>query len=380
MRILALLFLSLISHAYALDTGNGQDMNCNWNGFTIVKPIYNCLTLNITGPVDVDPSITEVIFIKVQGDAVIDDSLNLSGGADPGPGGYEGGVSGVNNGNAGAPPDFQGAAGRAGGSSLPNLLDPCSGAGGSGGRHSGAEVVLAAQDFDNGLNDCDPVVALGGSAPEQSYGNPLDFHRLIRGGSGGGAGGSADDTSNAETGASGGAGAGALKIYVGGNMLIGSNARLNLVGANGSDSSIVAGAGGGGAGGAVLISVLGDLELEPGSNINVSGGTGGTANGSGTSGTNGGRGHIRLEDRDGDIVGANLSTAPGASTGLNPDAAAAAGRELQLKSQISAGCAIREADDREDSHWILSIFLISLITLSWAKIYEATRSRMINES
>lgn len=379
MQLLIFLLFTFLSPVHALDTGTGADGDCGliFTGISTATTEFNCTDLTVTG-VNTFTGITNII-IRVQGDVEIIGTLNLAGnGITAGPGGFNGGAGGAIDGaDGGAPAGVLNARGRGGRGSISNGFDPCAAAGGSGGRHSSVDAVSAALNFDNGVNDCDPVIAQGGAAPSASYGNPLDFHTLIRGGAGGGAGGGADDTFITENGANGGGGGGALIIFAGGNMVVRAGAQINLNGSNGSDSTNIAGAGGGGAGGAILASVLGDLELEATSVINVSGGTGGAANGTGTDGTDGGRGFIRLEDGDGAITGADGSTAPGASTGLNPDAAASGSSrsELQLQSDISAGCAIR-ASDQSSSPWILLAFFTLLLVVIKAKVNKTTSSRM----
>jgi hypothetical protein len=389
-------FLSFIlaQNVYALDTGDGSDGVCVWNNTTIVGSLYQCESLEIIGTVNFTAN--EVVFIKVQNDVLIDGVIDLSGsGRDPGPGGFLGGQgSTLSSGQDGqAPAGLLTARGRGGSASSDDFsgFEDCFGAGGSGGRHSEASVVVAGQAFNNVSPDCNPQNPSGGAAPNGFYGDPLNFHDVIRGGAGGGAGGSGMDSSDTFSGGDGGGGGGALKLYNGGDVTLTANALIDARGADGENTPDGGGAGGGGAGGAIFISSLGEITIDLGASLTAVGGAGGSSV-DGGDGSDGGAGFIRLEDNDGVIDGANDASDPAPSIGLNPISAnptdpgpgpspsptptpSPSVQELQLSSSIGTGCALRleSVESYKQAHWSIVCMLVLLILLGRIPVLIKTK-------
>lgn len=252
--------------------------------------ILNYTTINIPSGVTVtflnNASNTPAVVL-VQGDAVIDGSINVSGkdgnlaglgaGSQGGSGGFDGGFGGAATADGG---NGQGPGGGIGGRQ--NSSAECGGTGGGFALEGGTSSTCVA----------DP----GG----KSYGS----ERLVPliGGSGGGGGRNATSTGLA---GGGGGGGGALLLAVSGTVTV--NGSILATGGRGGDAISNLAAGGGGSGGAVRIVTT---VLAGSGSIDVRGGAGGApASFGAAAGGQGSFGRIRLEAES--VVGAITSVPAG---------------------------------------------------------------------
>ncbi len=222
--------------------------------------ILNYTTINIPANVTVtffsDASNAPAVVL-VQGDAVIDGSIDVSGkdgfaasgaGRQGGPGGFDGGRGGAPSTNGG---NGYGPGGGVGGIATgPSLSSECGGTGGGFALAGGVSIS-----------------ACSGTPGGNAYGS----ERLVPiiGGSGGGGGRNSLTTLQA---ASGGGGGGALLLAVSGTLTL--NGTILATGGRGGDSVAERAAGGGGSGGAVRIVTT---TLAGSGSIDVTGGAGGAA-------------------------------------------------------------------------------------------------------
>ncbi|GAB2190512.1 hypothetical protein MAH1_21200 [Sessilibacter sp. MAH1] len=281
--IAALAALLIAPLALGFDSGStGADGNLNPTAdISIVIPddgILNYATINIPEGVTVrffGNSANTPAFVLVQGDAVIDGTIDMSG---------------INGGEFGIPP----AGGYAGG--LAQALGLRGGTGqGPGGATGGVDVGLAcpgagAGFFSRGLDEnCSSSINAGSEYGSRAL-------QPLLGGSGGGAGFLRTPSSRV-VGLAGGGGGGAMLLAVSGTLTL--NGLITAVGGDGaSDESIVnistASGGGGGSGGGIRIVTS---TLSGSGIINVSGGIGGTIGGtdSRAKGGDGSPGRARIE-------------------------------------------------------------------------------------
>ncbi len=229
-----------------------------------------CLT-SLDLPVGVtlkaEPGFPWPIVLVVEGDVMVNGTIDLSGGHEmvtlAGPGGGLGGELSSNDGNEGA-----GVCGGGGG------LDNAGNAGGGGGGGGGFAGMggLGGVAVDGALG------GVGGLVCGEETLMPLVA------GSGGGSGG---DGSGGDTGWPGGGGGGAIQISSKTSVRGGGSF---IVRGGDGDTGMSGGGGGGGSGGAVLLEAP-DLTLTS-LDITVEGGSGGVAGGGGGGGGGGGR--VRL--------------------------------------------------------------------------------------
>lgn len=251
--------------------------------------ILNYTTINIPENVTVSffsGASNAPAVVLVQGDAVIDGTINVSGkdgaaaagGASRqgGPGGFSGGPGGPPSSNGG---NGYGPGGGPGGIFLSSPNVDCGGAGGS--------FVLAGGV---GFNGC--------PSNEGTYGS----QRLVPliGGSGGGGGRNGVGTSTA---GNGGGGGGALLLAVSGTLTL--NGTILASGGMGGTAGSRRGAGGGGSGGAVRIVTT---TLAGSGSIDVRGGVGGTS--SFSSAWNGGPGSFGRVQLEAESVLGSISSVP----------------------------------------------------------------------
>lgn len=255
--------------------------------------ILNYTTINIPANVTVtffsDASNAPAVVL-VQGDAVIDGGIDVSGkdgfaasgaGRQGGPGGFDGGFGGVPVSDGG---NGFGPGGGPGGGVIPGAsFIECGGTGGG--------FALA-----------------GGVSPSSCSGFPAGSsygsQRLVPiiGGSGGGGGRNALTVSRA---ASGGGGGGALLLAVSGTLTL--NGTILATGGRGGDAVSNRAAGGGGSGGAVRIVAT---TLAGSGSIDVSGGAGGAPGGADSRGGGAGSfGRMHLEAET--VLGAIASVPAG---------------------------------------------------------------------
>lgn len=366
-RFLAIVLgLTFAFSAQSFDVGDGSDGSCNWTvNTTLTKALYQCEDLFIdTGvTVDVDPSVTDVLEIKVQGDITIDGTLDLSAnGTVAGPGGGNGGSGGdPGDGAPGVSPPGVDSFGK-GGADNSAILTDCGGGGGSGGLHSGNLVVNGGDSGNDPFGGC--TDGGGASPPTQSYGNPQNFQNVIHGGSGGGGGGSGSNSGGGEgAGGDGGGGGGALRLYAGGNITIEGEIIAN--GDDGANATIDhGGGGGGGSGGALYIVSLKDMIIGQNAILSTQTGNGGTGSNEGGDGSSGDNGYIRLEDDDGQItIHPDATIEPSPTTEKNPASLAQSQAQgfQNFQSDIATGCALRES--QENSLTLILIFSLGFIVL-----------------
>jgi len=267
-RCLICLLVSLLAtQAWAFDSGStGTDgafaPSINTTVTIPSDGILNYTTFNIPAGVTIKyaPNTTNTpVYILVQGDAIIDGTIDISGldgdvlGSLP-PGGFAGGVPQLINGGGGRGPGGSGGAG-----------------GGTSGNGASYRTSGVLRTTTNGSN----VGPVYGSAALQP---------LI-----GGSGGGATDITSSQPGNRGGSGAGAMLLAVSGTLTF--DGQILATGGNGAPSTPVTSQGAGaGSGGAVRIVAT---NLSGAGSIDISGGTGG--DGASGNGGNAGRGRARLE-------------------------------------------------------------------------------------
>lgn len=312
-----------------IDIGNGSDGECQFSS-TISSGIYNCKSLVITGTVNVAGS-APLIF-KVQGNATISGTLNISGqnGLAPiaatsegaagagGPGGFPGG-------NCPAGNNSNGSDGSGDGRGIGGIFVGATGIGGSsggGGGGGGAYTANAATAGSNGADDGFGSHGTGGAAGS-AYGNQNLFLTTLVGGSGGGAGSAGNQFGGVHTyftGGGAGGGGGALKLTVGGNLTIENTGSILANGGNGGNGQTFGGGGGGGSGGAIFIQSIGEFRND--GSVTALGGTQGAGGGAGANGGNGGNGgdgRVRVDTANGSLTGSggDPNPAPQNPSGTN---------------------------------------------------------------
>lgn len=294
--IAALAALLIAPLALGFDSGStGADGNLNPTAnISIAIPedgILNYATINIPEGVTVrfiSNRANTPAFILVQGDAVVDGIIDMSG---------------INGGEFGIAP----AGGYAGG--VPQALDRRGGAGqGPGGGEGGVDIGTvgcagagAGYFFDGFDENCSSNVDAG-----SAYGSNA-LQPLIGGSGGGAGGGSGNVSANRVLGLAGGGGGGALLLAVSGTLTL--NGLISAVGGNGASDETVTrldfGGGGGGSGGGIRIVTTNFI----GSGVvNVTGGVGGIIGSldNRSTGGNGSPGRARIEAENFQFTGGVL--------------------------------------------------------------------------
>lgn len=251
--------------------------------------VYHFTQFTLPAGVTLRGTGTEALRFHVQGDVLIQGTVDLKGG-DAGPaqfpvaavnggtaccGGGAGGngkvTAGIEAGSEGSTPSAGGAGG--------GIAGTTSGAGGTDGGAAGG----GGNAFAGGAGQAGGAGAGGGGL---AYG--VDSLSTLIGGAGGGGGGG--NTFTPSRGAGGGGGGGAVAFFAGGNFTIAAGGSILTTGGAGGLGASAGGMGGGGAGGSVLIYAAGS-GVDDGS-IDSQGGGGGNDGGGGM--LNGGDGSIGI--------------------------------------------------------------------------------------
>lgn len=310
MKLLLAIFLLSTSSAFAIDTGDGSDGVCTDATFLLAKRNYQCTSLTISGAVVLFKAAAGAqVVIKVQDDITIagTGSIDLSGGngADGDGSNHDGGAAGAGGGAGGnSVVGANGLNGSGAGSSfgVGGLFVPDATGSYGGGGGGGSFRTIAAGAPEDGF-DSNGLVTSKGSNGNIFLTTGSQFDTSFTGGSGGAAGGGGTNLGTPLSGSSGGGGGGALHLVAGGDITIDGDIISNG-GNGGGNGTQFSGGGGGGSGGAIWIQAAGDLSVA--GTITAVGGNGGdTDYGAGVGsahGGDGGRGAIRLDDRDGVVV------------------------------------------------------------------------------
>lgn len=350
MSILFLFSFLYVTPTTAIDVGDGSDGACVATSFTsTTKRYYQCTSLTIDTALDLfkagsgSPAVNggAQLIIKVQGEVVINNTIDLSGaagvdgdafltvkpGGSAGAGGSAGGnaqlaaANGLNGNGAGG--------GIAGNYVIPVVADSIGGGGGGGSYNT--KSAIEPLDGDS-IGDGSGSGSAGANG--NSFGAEASFETSFAGGSGGGAGGSASDAGPV-TGSSGGGGGGALRIIAGGNITLNGIIKSNGGNGGGTGASINSGGGGGGSGGAIWLQAAGDITGT--GSIEALGGLKGLNNGFAGYGGEGSLGRIRLDDSNG--VAALASVNPLSQGGIifTPTAIPSSEIARQYASVIACG-------------------------------------------
>lgn len=310
MKLLLVAMLFSSSSAFAIDTGDGSDGTCIDATFLLAKRTYQCTSLSISAPVVLFKAAGGAkLVIKVQDDITITaaGSIDLSGGngEDGDSSNHNGGIAGAGGGAGGnSVVGADGLSGSGAGSSFGTgglfVTDAAGSYGGGGG--GGSFRTVAAGVPEDGFDGGGLVVSKGANGNTYLT-TGSQFDTIFTGGSGGAAGGGGTNLGAPLSGSSGGGGGGALRLVAGGNITIDGSILAN--GGNGGGSGTqFSGGGGGGSGGAIWIQAVGNLTVS--GTITAIGGNGGDTDygtGAGSAhGGDGGKGAIRLDDRDGVVV------------------------------------------------------------------------------
>jgi hypothetical protein len=375
MRIL--LLLSLFSTSiYAQTFGNGSDGACTLGTVTLtsvtVLDYDNCTTLDITGTVDFDASVTSAVYFRATGDVTISGTIDASAQAGfPGPGGSAGGTCGVAPCDGSSPTGSTGGEGTGGGRAVDNGSDDDNIGGGSGaGGSYGTLGVAGGAGGDDGADGGDGVFdgtnSQSAGVVGSTWGNEANFFTSFRGGVGGAAGGSGVALFGAtDLGGAGGHGGGAIAIFSQGSIdITGGSILANAdAGEQGEDNSGTAGGGGGGggSGGSIFILAQGGVTVST-ATITALGAAGGAARTIAPAGGAGGLGRIRITSASGAYGGTPTSISP------TPYQSVFTVPESTFSSDIQAGCAARVIDTKKSREFIATLFgtffgLMFIITL-----------------
>lgn len=277
-----------------IDAGTGADgaYSCLSGTCALAGATYNFTTVDIAAGATVNVTGTTALLIKATGAVNIAGTINANGSN-----GQNGGVNGSNpQGGIAGSGGFAGGASCANGAGTGNGKAPAGSHDGAGGAGYGTAGATGAIGYEGSPG-------AGGT----TYGDAAIT--TLQGGSGGGG---AATMSYGCNGSAGGGGGGAIQIQTSDNIALSGLISVNggAGGNNTTDSSGMGGGAGGGSGGAVkLIAAVIDMN-GAGTLIAAAGGVGG--NSSYGNGGAGGVGRIRLQDADGIIAAAGL-TSPAAS-------------------------------------------------------------------